>query len=114
MERWREAVGAPVALDLNPSGDARPDGSFTLVILSWNVWIGQGRLRELIARIRNGDFRHLGVDPGAALIVLLQEAYRSDATVPPAPQGRARGVLPARRQSPEDVVDTARELGLSL
>jgi len=112
MERWRQTVGAPVALDLVPTPAAAPDG--TLLILSWNVWIGQGRLRDVVSLIRNGDLRHLGADPGAALIVLLQEAYRSDPTIPPAPRGRSRGLRQGPRESPVDVVETAQDLGLNL
>lgn len=120
MERWRQTVGAPVALDLSPRPAAESSSPHHthapthLVILSWNVWIGQGRLRNLVSRIRNGDLRHLGADPGAALVVLLQEAYRCDSSVPRLPHRRPRGLLPNRRHTPEDVVETAQDVGMNL
>jgi len=122
MERWRQTVGAPIALDLAHhkavgSESSSPDdarNSNHLVILSWNVWIGQGRLRTLVSRIRNGDMRHLGAEPEAGLIILLQEAYRSDSTVPRLPHRRPRGLLPNRGHTPEDVVETAHAVGMSL
>jgi endonuclease/exonuclease/phosphatase family metal-dependent hydrolase len=112
LERWRRNVGAPLAIDaaLNP-----PSGTgSSLVVLSWNVWIGRGRLLEVITRIRNGDFAALGAGPDAPLVVLAQEAYRSDGTIPAAPVGPGGRTLVAHLRPQEDVVETARELGLNL
>lgn len=111
LEGWRQNVGAPVALDL---ADSAGTDAGSLVVLSWNVWIGRGRLRQLIARIRQGEFAGLGADPDLPLLVLLQEAYRSDATIPPAPSGSAGRVLVAQLGPQEDVVETAEALGLNL
>jgi endonuclease/exonuclease/phosphatase family metal-dependent hydrolase len=83
-------------------------------VLSWNVWIGRGRLRELITRIRNGDFVAQGAEPDAPLVVLAQEAYRSDLTVPPTSTGHAGRMLVAQLGRQEDIADTARELGMNL
>jgi hypothetical protein len=47
LERWRQNVGTPVALDL--STGTMP-AAHSIVVLSWNVWIGRGRLREVISR----------------------------------------------------------------
>jgi endonuclease/exonuclease/phosphatase family metal-dependent hydrolase len=112
LERWRRNVGAPVALDLAPDHPA-PTGR-TLVVLSWNVWIGRGRLRDVITRIRNGDFAALGADPDAPLVVLTQEAYRSDETIPGAPVGPRGRTLVAHLRPQEDIVETARDLRLNL
>ena len=111
LEGWRQNVGAPVALDLADSAGA---DAGSLVVLSWNVWIGRGRLRQLIARIRKGEFARLGADPDLPLLVLLQEAYRSDSSIPPAPSGSAGRVLVAQLGPQEDVVETAQDLGLNL
>jgi endonuclease/exonuclease/phosphatase family metal-dependent hydrolase len=111
LERWRRNVGAPVALDLAPH--ARPTGR-SLVVLSWNVWIGRGRLREVITRIRNGDFAALGAEPDAPLVVLAQEAYRGDETIPLAVVGPRGRTLVAHLRPQEDIVETARGLGLNL
>jgi endonuclease/exonuclease/phosphatase family metal-dependent hydrolase len=112
LERWRRNVGAHVALDRAPSGAAA--GQRSLVVLSWNVWIGRGRLREVVTRIRDGAFAGHGADPAAPLVILLQEAYRSDASVPAAGSGAAGRVLVAQLGVQEDIVETARVLGLNL
>ena len=112
LERWRRNVGAPVALDLAP--DPPPPTGRSLVVLSWNVWIGRGRLREVITRIRNGDFAALGAEPDAPLVVLAQEAYRSDETIPAAPVGPRGRTLVAHLRPQEDIVETARYFGLNL
>jgi endonuclease/exonuclease/phosphatase family metal-dependent hydrolase len=86
----------------------------SLVVLSWNLWIGRGRLTTVIRRIRNGDYAALGADPGLPLVVLAQEAYRSDASIPVLQEGRVGRVLVAGLREQEDIVETARALGLNL
>jgi endonuclease/exonuclease/phosphatase family metal-dependent hydrolase len=113
LEGWRRNVGAPVALDLASAAASPPDDRI-LVVLSWNVWIGRGRLREVISRIRDGDYAPLGAMPNSHLAVLVQEACRSDASIPPAPAGPAGRILIAQLGPAEDIVETARALGLSL
>ncbi|HEX2250170.1 MAG TPA: endonuclease/exonuclease/phosphatase family protein [Gemmatimonadales bacterium] len=110
---WRRNVGAPVALDLAPAATRDQDGG-PVVVLSWNVWIGRGRLREVISRIRNGAFIRLGAHPDSPLIVLVQEACRSDASIPRSPAGPSGRVLVAELGSAEDIVETARHLGLNV
>jgi endonuclease/exonuclease/phosphatase family metal-dependent hydrolase len=112
LERWRRNVGGNVALDVAASGTPAQDQS--LVVLSWNVWIGQGRLGELVSRIQQGRYARQGADRDLPLVMLLQEAYRSDASIPEISAGRAGRVLMARLGSQEDVVETARSLGLNL
>jgi endonuclease/exonuclease/phosphatase family metal-dependent hydrolase len=112
LEAWRQNVGAPVALDL-PAASAGP-ATRSLLVLSWNVWIGRGRLTEVVSRIREGRFRHHGADPELPLVILVQEAFRSDISVPLVPSGRAGRVLVAKLGPQEDVVEAAHDLGLSL
>lgn len=78
------------------------------------MWIGRGRLREVVSRVRNGDYAALGVDPGLPLVVLAQEAHRSDSSIPPLQEGRTGRVLVARLGQQEDVVDVAHSLGMNL
>lgn len=114
LEHWRRNVGAPVALDLTPS---RPHGNIAeraLIVLSWNVWIGRGRLLELVQRIRSGDFAAHGAESDAPLVVLAQEAYRSDSTIPPDSTGHAGRMLVAQLGQQEDIVETAHALGMNL
>jgi endonuclease/exonuclease/phosphatase family metal-dependent hydrolase len=110
LERWRRNVGAPVAVDLVPT----PSSTHSLLVLSWNVWIGRGRLADLVTQLRAGDFRQHGADPDLPLVVLLQEAFRSDNTVPATVSGRTGRVLLAGLGPQEDVVETARSLRLNL
>ena len=113
LAAWRQNVGAPVTLDVSGFGSGQT-GQPSLLVLSWNVWIGRGRLREVVSRIRNGDYLAQGADPDLPIVVLLQEAYRSDPTIPPVPSGQAGRILLAQTGPQEDVVETARVLGLSL
>lgn len=113
LEGWRQNVGVPVALDLAAPASAADDPGH-LVVLSWNVWIGRGKLREVITRLKNGDFRQVGIEPDSPIVVLLQEAYRTDQSIPPAPAGPAGRVLVAQLGPQEDVVATARAVGMNL
>jgi len=104
LEAWRANVGSAVALDLAPSVTSRAG---SLAILSWNLWIGRGHLAEVVARVRTIT--------SAPLIVLAQEAFRMDASVPRRSSARrAAGGFPPRVVPRADIVATARELRLNL
>lgn len=107
---WRESVGAPASSAGRESGTM--DGA-TLAVLSWNVWIGRGRLAPLVTRIRDGGYAAQGIPAGAPLVVLVQEAYRESASVPDRvrPRTTPRTVLGGRE---EDITDAADALGLAL
>lgn len=94
----------------------RPDtGTLeTLAILSWNVWIGRGRLGELITRVRDGAFASLGIERDLPLVALVQEALRADESVPSASNGLAAREVLSGAGGREDVVEVARRLGLHL
>jgi len=108
LEAWRANVGEPVALDLAPPAVDRTVTS--LAILSWNLWIGRGRLADVVARVRDAT--------DAPLVLLLQEALRSDDTVPVRPAGRAArraaGGYRPRLHPRLDIVELAHELQLNL
>src|SRR5262249_52357725 len=92
LEAWRANIGNAVALDSAPS---TPPRAGDLAILSWNLWIGRGRLLEVVARVR--------AITSAPLIVLAQEAFRMDASVPHRPSvRRAAGGFPPRGVPRED------------
>ena len=107
---WRANVGAPVALDLAPPGPAMVTG---IDLLSWNVAAGAGRLRVLLERARRGELAGAADDAGRPLVVLLQEAYRGDDTVPRGVHGRFHGGA-IHPRIVDDVVEVARAFGLSL
>jgi endonuclease/exonuclease/phosphatase family metal-dependent hydrolase len=85
-----------------------------LAILSWNVWIGRGRLGELITKVRDGAFAALEIERDLPLVVLVQEALRSDESVPARSNGLAAREALSAAGGREDVVEVARRLGLHL
>jgi endonuclease/exonuclease/phosphatase family metal-dependent hydrolase len=82
-------------------------------VLSWNVAIGAGRLGEVLDRLRSGE---LGTEyvpvPERPLVVLAQEAYRCDASIP-AGGGRFHGGKPPVARC-HDIAEVAVAHGLSL
>jgi endonuclease/exonuclease/phosphatase family metal-dependent hydrolase len=108
LEAWRANVGDPVALDLAPVAEAGV--GTTLAVLSWNLWIGRGRLDQVIGRLRDAT--------DAPLVVLVQEAFRADATVPVRAAGRrtrrAAGGFAPRVRARSDIVELAHALQLNL
>jgi endonuclease/exonuclease/phosphatase family metal-dependent hydrolase len=111
LPAWRENVGTTISLDAATFASAQVR---TLVVLDWNVWLGRGRLTEVVSRIRAGEYQGRGVAGDSPLVILLQEAYRTDESVPARPSGRSGRQLVTRARPQEDVVDAARRLGLSL
>lgn len=111
LARWAENVGAPLALDWAPP---LPRGEVQGIdVLSWNLFIGAARLDRVLSLLRGGAWGGAGTDPRRPLLVLAQEAYRSDASVPARPLNRFfdAGVEPAGRTG---VAETAAAHGLSL
>jgi endonuclease/exonuclease/phosphatase family metal-dependent hydrolase len=117
LTSWRENVGEPVALDLAPkppatSGD---DGTArSLVVLSWNVWIGRGDLVGLISRLRSGAYERLGAPAGAPFVVLVQEAYRADGSIPAICSAATARDFSRRHGHEQEIAAVAHELGLDL
>lgn len=85
-----------------------------LLVLSWNVWVGRGRLGEVIERVRTGGYAGLGADPELPLVALVQEAYRADESIPVRSNGWAPREIVGRIRPREDVVDVARRARLNL
>jgi endonuclease/exonuclease/phosphatase family metal-dependent hydrolase len=99
-----------VALDLAPPLAVPAAG---LDVLSWNVGVGTGRLGEVVGRLRSGEWGGAGHDPARPLVVLAQEAYRRDDSVPERARSAHHGGLIVQGGQ-RDVVDHARALGMSL
>jgi endonuclease/exonuclease/phosphatase family metal-dependent hydrolase len=109
---WRQNVGEPVSLDLASAEASRHSaGATRLAVVSWNVWMGRGRLLELVERLRSGS---LGVAGDVAPVLLIQEALRQDATVPARSNGYAARELVTRLRPTQDVVEVARHLRWNL
>jgi endonuclease/exonuclease/phosphatase family metal-dependent hydrolase len=109
---WRRNVGDPVALDLASPADAgRAASASGLVVVSWNVWMGRGRLLELVHRLRAGELGEPGDLPP---VLLVQEAIRRDDTIPRRSNGFAARELVTRMRPRQEIVEVARELGWNL
>jgi endonuclease/exonuclease/phosphatase family metal-dependent hydrolase len=105
-------VGQPVSLDLASAETSRRAARATsLAVVSWNVWMGRGRILELVERLRTGA---LGVPGDLTAVLLIQEAFRQDQTVPARSNGFAARDLVTRLRPRQDIVEVARELGWNL
>jgi len=104
---WHANVGEPVALDHAPP---LPGPPAELDVVSWNVHIGRGRIDAVLERLHALHPRPDGAT--RPLVLLLQEAYRADPSLPPCANA-CHGGRPGRGPR-QDVVTAARELGLSL
>jgi endonuclease/exonuclease/phosphatase family metal-dependent hydrolase len=106
LARWRMSVGPPVFLQTAPA-DGRPHDAITIV--SWNTAVGAADIVGFVQALPN---------PGAPLVLLLQEVYREGPEVPAhlAPglafAGRLGGA--AGGQAFREIKDVARTLGLAV
>src|SRR5690606_37459168 len=112
LDAWRTNTGSPVAVDAGPVAPSRLAG---IEVLCWNVAIGRGRLGAVLERLRAGAGAGaaIGMSPDRPLVVLLQEAYRQDDTVP----GQAATLHHGGRLATADrtdIVALAEESGMSL
>lgn len=110
LAHWHGNVGEAVALDLAGPLAA---GATGLDVLCWNVAIGLGRLEEVVGKIKAGWFDGEVRRANRPLIILLQEAYRSDHSVPRTLRSRHHGGK-APRRARGDIVELAHALGFSL
>lgn len=109
---WRRNVGAPVSLDLaTPAGSRPAVAAPRLAVISWNVWMGRGRLLELVQLLGSG---RLGAPSDCTPVLLLQEAFRRDDTIPARSNGFAARELVTRLRPRQDVVEVARSLRWNL
>ena len=110
LSHWHGNIGQPVALDL---GTPLAGDTTALDVLSWNVAIGLGRLEEVVEKIRGGVFDGEKRSSARPLIIMAQEAYREDPTVPAEPlTAHHGGKVPKGERI--DIVEAATALGFSL
>jgi endonuclease/exonuclease/phosphatase family metal-dependent hydrolase len=111
LDDWRENVGAPVAVDCGH--DAAPQ-LLGIDVLSWNIAIGRARFDEVLDRLRDGDWGGAAMSAQRPLVILIQEAFRADESVPDALGTRHHGGRLQPRSSRDNIVDLALRNGLSL
>lgn len=105
-------MGAAVSHDFAGAEEAgRAAAAAGLAVVSWNVWMGRGRLLEVVDRLRAG---RLGVPGDFAPVLLIQEAFRADDTIPARSNGFAARELVTRLRPRQDIVDVARRLEWNL
>ncbi|MGH7465814.1 MAG: hypothetical protein ACREK1_11610, partial [Longimicrobiales bacterium] len=110
LDAWRANVGSPIAIDAGPVAPPRLSG---IDVLCWNIAIGLGRLDAVLERLRATTHDSIGTAPERPLVVLVQEAYRADQTVPGAAGTSHHGGRLSVRQR-VDIVELAEHNGLSL
>ena len=110
LDAWRANVGSPIAIDAGP---VAPPDLMGIDVLCWNIAIGRGRLDAVLDRLRTAASEPVGSSPARPLVILLQEAYREDDSVPGAAGSLHHGGrLAAGRR--EDIVTIAGRCDLSL
>lgn len=109
LTHWRANVGSPVVLD---AGSVASPALAGIDLLSWNVAIGGGRLPELLAHLRTAVHAELGARPERPLVILVQEAFRDDESLPHAATSHYGTDLRAGART--SIVEAARAAGLSL
>ena len=84
-----------------------------LVVVTWNAHLTEGRLPELVRAVRSGALT--GGAPVEHFVLLIQEAYRRGAGVPPFPEdGRSAFKIVPRDSSGPDAIAEAVSLGLAV
>jgi endonuclease/exonuclease/phosphatase family metal-dependent hydrolase len=107
---WRSNVGAPVLVNHAPPLPGPPS---RMDVLSWNLAIGVARLGEVIELVRERAARGAAGD-APPLVVLAQEAYRADTSIPPLAKGAFHGGPVHRSHLRMDIVEFAASAGLSI
>jgi endonuclease/exonuclease/phosphatase family metal-dependent hydrolase len=111
LDRWCAGVGPP---DVRLVAIPDPPAVGRIAVVSWNVHVGQGDVLRLVDDLRGG---RLGPAPDA-IVLLLQEAWRTGVTVPRvAPReahAAARIAPPPGAPAAVDIGDIATRLGWSL
>jgi endonuclease/exonuclease/phosphatase family metal-dependent hydrolase len=111
LDDWRANCGAPIAADHAPPAPKRIAG---IDVLCWNVAIGLGRLDTVLSMLRGGAWGGAATDEARPLVILVQEAFRSDGTVPGASASAHHGGLAPDRGRRAEIRALADDHGLSV
>lgn len=106
LDSWCNSVGPPVVLQ----GRTPDVPTRRLQVVSWNIHVGGGRVKELLQTLASDERTRLS--DGLGTVLLLQEAFREGGTIPAAAPARLAVPGAIRPQRPtDDVVGLARALG---
>lgn len=111
---WCQVVGSPVFVE--PSEKETKVSIDKLTLVSWNVHVGSGDIDQFINDLQKGNLTD--GEPVEHFVILLQEAYRQDSSVPVnipsyAKVGNSIHVR-TPRGSRVDIITIARKHGLGL
>ena len=113
LDRWCRGVGPPLVESVPVLVVGAPPALEDLAVLTWNAHLAEGRLDELIARLRDGSLT--GGRPVQRFVLLLQELFRRGSDVPVfALDSRSAHAIRARDPRAPDARDRAAALGLSM
>jgi endonuclease/exonuclease/phosphatase family metal-dependent hydrolase len=113
LNQWCRAVGPPVYVPRPVESSSTPPALADVVVMTWNAHLAEGRLTQLIAALRGGEFTN-GISV-RHFVLLVQELYRRGPDVPAFSEGmRSAHAIRARDEAAPDVHDYAVTLGLSL
>ena len=109
LAAWRAEVGPPVIFAAAAGDVTAPITQ--LIVVSWNVHVGGGRVVELVEWLRR---RAAAGGLNAGFVLLLQEAYRAGGEIPPhTPGARVPGTIRPVRPA-LDVTALGRYLRMSV
>jgi endonuclease/exonuclease/phosphatase family metal-dependent hydrolase len=112
LTRWCRAVGAPVYVGASAAGPVAP-ALDEIVFVSWNAHLAEGRVEELIERLKAGDLTN--GKPVTHFVLLVQELYRRGEAVPEFDaRDRSAYAIHPRDPGVADIEDHAASLGLSI
>jgi endonuclease/exonuclease/phosphatase family metal-dependent hydrolase len=113
LDSWCAGVGSVAIQPLGDTTPARTIGLEAITFVSWNVHVGSGDIRAFVRDLRAGH--HTDGRKVDEFVLMLQEAVRTDGV--PAFAGGASGadrIAAHGTAASIDIVQIARELGLSL
>ena len=105
LDRWSAAVGPPAIVRRNFTRDL--PSPRTLLVVSWNIGMGHGDVQAFVADLR-------AKNAGAAIVLLLQEAFRKGPEVPSAVPPSARFAGQLASDGPKEIERIAETCGLDL
>lgn len=111
LRAWCSSVGSPLAVN----NVSEPGDIGTLLVVSWNVDVGAGRLDDFLDDLLAGKWTE-GVQV-ADYVLLLQEAYRTDESIPrlaPKDSKKGNGIHHGEEDFHSDVWHLAQERNLDL
>lgn len=100
LRSWCDAVGPVIVHEPGGPRPVHPDTP--VIVVSWNMAVGKGQLLTLLEALHDEH-------PGSDVVLLLQEAYRSEIPpkICPPDTGRARAIGQPRSPGSEDIISLA-------